>query len=188
MFGDTRIHGSGGRPRHRLNTLMGGLALSVAALVAMTAAVFACTVTSISVTNDCFSTSTSGILTADGTAGYTVTLEVYAHDTNTSQWVATGAKDTVTMVTNKTSYPYTISGIASEYFGSPYNLLRVGVSSTNPSGAFGGTSVTSSNYSACTPPVVAESPLAVALPLAGLLLVAGFFSLAVVRRRHGASV
>lgn len=199
MFRVTPNPGTGERPRHRVNTLMSGLALSVGALLAMGVAAVACTIQSISVTNDCFAASTSGVLTVDNApAGDQVTLEIFAFDHSgqsigvpdwAGNWVGTGAETTVTLVRDQTAYPYTISGLAAKYLGSPYEYLQVQVSATRPWDGFSGTSVTSGKFNACTPPVIAESPLNVILPVGGLLLVVAFISMTVViRRRSGAAV
>jgi hypothetical protein len=159
------------------------------AIFAVTAAVAAaCDITQITVNGSCFNYDVSGSVKLDTSQKGTITVEVFAHPAGGGNWVATGAEATVDTTQSTLSYSYQIVGIPTAYFNtSKYNLMRIEIAAATPTGSWAGTSTTSNSYSACNPPIVAESPLAVALPIAGLALFAGAFStVAIRRRRNGA--
>ncbi len=144
----------------------------------------------ITVNGGCFASTTSGTITllnlTAADSGNTITLEVYAHPNNPpGPWVATGATTTVTVTgTGTQTFKWTISGLAQSWTESPYNTLRVQVAGESPAGWATGATTKSLSLSACTPFIVAESPLAVGLPIAAVLLFGGAFALVVIRRRR----
>jgi len=187
MRGVTGTSSSGQTWRRR--RLLGLGALGAVAIFAVTAAVAAaCTITGITVNGDCFDYDVSGTLKLDASQTGTITLEVFAHSPGSGNWVATGAEVTVDTKSSQLSYPYQIVGIPTAYFNtSKYNSMRIQIVGTTPKGSWAGTTTKSFSYSACDPLIVPESPLAVALPIAGLALFAGVFStVAIRRRRNGA--
>jgi hypothetical protein len=168
---------------HRRGILSLGAILALALFVVSAIAVAACEVETITVPGDCFYYTTSGNVTVDNAPqASTVTLEVYAYDGATGKWVATGATESVSVPKGTSTDAYTIT-IPTEYFASPYTQMRVEAISATNGIALGSPS---NSYSACNDPKAAESPLAVGLPLAAMLLFGGAFVIAV-RRRRGAT-
>jgi hypothetical protein len=152
----------------------------------------ACSITGISVNNDCFDYDVSGTLTLDASQTGTITLEVYAKEKGTSTWDATGAEVIVATIRTTLSYPYQIVGIPTAYFvtsgatppAKNYASLRIEIVGSTGAISWAGTTTKSGSYGACTPVIVPESPLAVGLPIAGIALFAGAFATVAIRRRR----
>jgi len=164
------------------------------ALMAGTAVVaLANYVEGITLTGSCVDTYTSGTVnTLDAQTGHVLELEFLAYDGTTKAWTSSTspiAKVDIDLVNNKNSYTWWIQ-VPQAYLSAPYTKWEVQYDPGSSSGITG----PGSSYSApvtstlCSPdPNTPESPLAVALPLAGLAIFAGAFGLQIRRRRHSAS-
>ncbi len=172
--------------RRRRRIMRRGSLLGLALAAATTTVALACHITAITVSGDCFQPSVSGALTVlDSSSGSYASLEVYATQ-NGSTWTDTGAGTRITL-TSASSYSYTIAGIPARYLAAPYTGLRVEGGVFTSGGRFVSGPVDSTAHAACSPPpVIPEAPLAVGLPIVGLLLLGGGYVLAV-RRRAGAA-
>jgi hypothetical protein len=144
----------------------------------------------------CFDTWTTGSVTIDDAqTGNYVGLEAWAY--NGTTWVDTGDGTTVTIPGPSTTYNGTASSVYvttwsinitdSAYFSSSYTKWEIAYgSSSGVDNSNGVLPVTSTTL--CSPvPNLPESPLAVALPLAGLAIFAGAFGFVIRRRRRSAS-
>lgn len=127
-----------------------------------------------SISESCASAVTTGTLVVNGAvSGDSVTLEVFAKNEQTANWVATGATDTIQMVTGTTNYSYSISGVPAQYSDGTvsgdagndpddngdqtddYNSWRVQVSNT--SGTFAGTATKSASFTCSAPGTTTSS-------------------------------
>jgi hypothetical protein len=152
----------------------------------------------ISITGNCFDTYTQGsAVVYDGQTGHTLELMAEASTNNGGSWTAIpGATVDINLVTQTPNaavnhtYNFWIYTANSTYLESPYNKWRIVFDASTSTGIAEGTSYSPGvTSSLCSPvPNTPESPLAVALPLAGLAIFAGAFGFTIVRRRRSASV
>jgi hypothetical protein len=165
--------------------------LGAVALMAATAVVaLANYATGLTLTGKCFDTYTSGTLVTQdaqtATPPHSVTLEILASQNGGSTYPYFVANTTIDLKSGQNSYPWSIYTSNAAYLATPYDAWEVTVEST--SGVTNQISAPVMSTTLCSPdPNTPESPLAVALPLAGLAIFAGAFGVVIRRRRRSAS-
>jgi len=180
-----------GRARRLVLGVVGGLALTGA----MTVAVLANHLETLTLTGKCFDTYTEGTATVyDSQKGNALELAAYAYDGGTSSWTSTPIGTVTIPMVNGTgpndsaTYTWWIQISDSSYFTSPYTQWEVAYDATGSHGVSQNGVAPITSGTLCSPyPNTPESPLAVALPIAGLAIFAGAFGVAIRRRRNSAS-
>ena len=186
---------TGARRSRRGRRLILGVVGAVALMAATAVMALANYLETLAFTNGCVDTYTQVTATiGDPTTGSYLVLDLNAYDSNTGKYVLMATSGQINMVPGTYTYDYWFDvtsvppGVtATSWFASPYTKWEVAWDSSSHGVVQNGVEPVSTSV-LCTPvPNTPESPLAVALPIAGLAIFAGAFGFAIRRRRNSAS-